>query len=67
MLITAQSESGTIAFNPGKWTAEEEDSLKETVRRLTAQQQDINGTGFWSQVSQAMEGQRDRQQCREKW
>jgi hypothetical protein len=52
----------------GKWTDDEEAQLTQIVKEMTVQQgTDISTDIFWVQVSQAMGGTRNRQQCAEKW
>jgi len=52
----------------GKWTQEEQEKLKQAVHELSVQQgKSIDGDGFWSEVSEAMGGNRTRRQCRQKW
>jgi hypothetical protein len=42
--------------------------LKQAVHKLSVQQgKSIDGDGFWSEVSEAMGGNRTRRQCRQKW
>jgi hypothetical protein len=60
-----------LVCDPGQWSKEEEEELKQVVTELTHQRgQDVGATDtdvFWTQVSAKMGYKRSRQQCRGKW
>jgi Myb-like DNA-binding protein REB1 len=52
----------------GPWTKEEELRLTQIVTDMTVNKgKDMDNDVFWSIVSQRMDGNRGRQQCRIKW
>jgi hypothetical protein len=66
MATTAALDNFTV--DAGKWTQEEQDQLKQAVEKISAQPgKSIGCDGFWSEVSEAMEGKHSRKRCYKKW
>jgi hypothetical protein len=66
--VTTAASSDNLTVRAGKWTEKEKEQLKQVVEELSAQQGKFVGCGgFWSEVSEAMEGKRSKKQCYKKW